>query len=285
MNPLRDDHTESPEVLLGKALPPKIPLPQGAVAPPPRRPWDRLDAEKVEAFHAFLRYRDLGPNRTIAEAFRTYWAETNPEAEPPKTGPAPWAYLARRFRWDERCLAWDRYMQRAQDKGRARVQQTREAQRARQALKADDESIAAAQQLKIKAFQMLQWSLEEVVEETRTLSEDGRTILVTKTIQPGKWTFRDAASMLKVARELEESVFGARDDPQRQAEEARQEQAEAPPPDAIRATAGRMVARWRDEQRRGMITSDAPPPTPSGASDDPIDVESPQDGPGDVDDV
>lgn len=75
-----------------------------------RRPWEQLPGEPDAAYARFLHYRDLGPTRTIDDAFRVYEAKrthTNPVK--PRT-PSQWQKDSMRWRWVRRARAWDLFV-------------------------------------------------------------------------------------------------------------------------------------------------------------------------------
>jgi hypothetical protein len=68
-------------------------------------PWQRQDAETARAYAAFLRYRDMGPGRTLADAYRQ--ASGKGKASAPSGQWTGW-YAA--HRWRERAEAWDAHL-------------------------------------------------------------------------------------------------------------------------------------------------------------------------------
>jgi hypothetical protein len=66
-------------------------------------PWDRQDGEGEKPYSAFVRYRDLGPSRSLIDAYRQHTGRT--EAAQPSGLFHKWA---KGFRWKDRALAWDR---------------------------------------------------------------------------------------------------------------------------------------------------------------------------------
>jgi hypothetical protein len=82
-------------------------------------PWDQLMGEPKESFCRFLFYRNLGPTRSLAKAYRAY-LNTLPDAEAKQqahtlTGvkkcsnraPGNWYQDSIRHKWDSRSNSWD----------------------------------------------------------------------------------------------------------------------------------------------------------------------------------
>lgn len=71
------------------------------------RPWDRLPDETDAQYAQFLVFRDLGPSRTLARAYRQYLKhfDTTPGARKGPSGAFKETAAARR--WRERAEAWD----------------------------------------------------------------------------------------------------------------------------------------------------------------------------------
>lgn len=72
-----------------------------------RHPWERLEIESPIAYQGFKIFRDLGPERTVSEAYRIH------VNRPDKLKPQRFFILwASRFRWRERAQAYDDYCER-----------------------------------------------------------------------------------------------------------------------------------------------------------------------------
>jgi hypothetical protein len=72
---------------------------------PDRQPWDRLESESSKAYAAFLAFRDIGPGRSLSEAYRVH--SNRPDARKPSGTFTTWC---KRFNWPERADAWDRQL-------------------------------------------------------------------------------------------------------------------------------------------------------------------------------
>jgi hypothetical protein len=66
--------------------------------------WDRQEGEPAAAYARFLRYRNLGPGRSVAAA---YVAGTSRHKKACDGPPGSWGREAARWRWVERADAWD----------------------------------------------------------------------------------------------------------------------------------------------------------------------------------
>ena len=77
-----------------------------------KHPWEPMEGESSRAFGAFEIYRQLGPARTVEEAWRKYWSRPGTrrrrtgKTSPPRVMPyfSRWAV---KWRWRERALGWD----------------------------------------------------------------------------------------------------------------------------------------------------------------------------------
>ena len=82
--------------------------------PSERPPWEQLPDEPGPAFLAFSAFRDLGPARTVVEAYRQ--SRGKPEA---KQAPGTWNGWAKRFDWAARAHAFDAHLEAARTAGAA----------------------------------------------------------------------------------------------------------------------------------------------------------------------
>lgn len=181
-----------------------------------RKPWDQWDGEPGMAYGGFLIYRDLSPGERTLRAAWERWRGERARREG-RSEPRGKSQVSKRFRgwsesyrWSERATAWDRLIERGRAKAARKMAETLEARRSRQLAQQERETLAAAQALKIKAFQMLQMSLTDETTREVTRGLGGMVQEVQKTVKAAKWTFRDAAMMLRVSRELEDLVYRPR---------------------------------------------------------------------------
>lgn len=145
-----------------------------------QQPWDRRDGESLPAWEAFIRYRDLGPGRSSDAVGK----------ELGKSGGLCERWSAR-WEWVARCRAWDAHMAAVEQRGRERALEASAEEWARRRLKIREDEWEVSQALVAKVKGML--SLPLVTRE----SADGKTV-----VKPGRWGFRDTASMIETASKL-----------------------------------------------------------------------------------
>lgn len=210
--------------------------------------------------------------------------EANPKPQPRQSLTESIRTCAKRFNWRERARAYDHAAEAARE--RARLTAVAEDERRKYAAlrRRDAQSIDLAAHLKVKALKMLQWPMEEVTSETRTVEDDGRTLITRQVIAPAKWTLRDAAFLLRVARELEDAVYFpggqqmGRANPPAEAQpvggDGFQSNGAAPvggedaeSDDEIEAAARQTLGAWMARQQRRMLEAPAPPATPPPADE------------------
>ncbi|WP_422928362.1 hypothetical protein [Singulisphaera sp. PoT] len=233
--------------------------------------------ESASAYRAFLVYRDLGPDRTVNLASRKLAEMPSPEgarkrrgkaAEGPRKGaenPKPGASgqirkWAKDYNWAERATAYDQHLARAKVRGEVKAIESYAAKRRREELEAEDVALAAAIQLKIDALQILKSPLYTTTDVREELGPDGRVIAVHKTIEPAGWRRRDAAFMLKTARDLEDSVFHFS---RREQEQSAGTQADAGPrlpTNGVQAVAMARIEAHRASMRAKMLKMSPSPP-------------------------
>jgi hypothetical protein len=162
-------------------------------------PWERQLGEGARAHAAFLQYLHLGPARSLDRA----GALVYPGADGAPTGRKRGATgrireWAKRFNWASRAAAWDEQQHtQAMDAARRILAKRIE----RDLLK----RYALADRALEKAREILDRSPYAQVRETVEI-RDGAPTLIHQHFEPGKWTLRDAAALLKVANELKQSV-------------------------------------------------------------------------------
>lgn len=172
------------------------------------KPWERRKDETADAYAAFLVYRDMGPSRTVERTHAALAAGAAAGCEPGPTDVRANRRMptfsglqrqATRKMWVDRARAWDNHLQSARDKVAAAEASRWEQRR----LEAIEGAWTDAQSLIARCRQMLKFPLSTQDVETY---QDGRTKTVVK---PARWGFKDAALMLKVARELEAAALQA----------------------------------------------------------------------------
>ncbi|WP_422931380.1 hypothetical protein [Singulisphaera sp. PoT] len=245
---------------------------------PERHPWEQLPGESGPAYRAFLVYRDLGPDRTVNLASRKLAEMPSPEgarkrrgkaAEGPRKGaenPKPGASgqirkWSKGYSWAERATAYDQHLARAKVRGETKAVESYAAKRKRQALEGEDVAIAAAVQLKIDALSILKTPLFTATDTITETDAEGRPVTIHRTIEPAGWRRRDAAFMLKVARDLEDTVFHFS---RRETEQEVSTQADAGPripTDGVSTEAVRRIELHRAAMRTKMLKLSVHPPS------------------------
>jgi hypothetical protein len=258
-------------------------IPKGAL------PWERLPDESERAYLHFRRYLNLGFARSIHKVAIEIRQENAEENGGPPRGPSQskervtygvgesLRLTATRFRWRERAAHYDHHAELAREKERLKIVAEDERRKHTAVRRRETQTLDIAANLKVKALKMLQWPLEEVTEESRTVEDDGRTVTVITRVSPAKWGMRDIAVFLKLAQELEDTVYFPRQSMQPQpsqddasASAAVQEGGlqplapDGPEPSAEDVAAAKQtLSAWWARQNRRMLESPAPPHTPS----------------------
>ena len=80
-----------------------------------RRPWEQREDETSRNFDAFCAYRDLGPSRSLREAWEIYREEHDLKADKPTGTFKEWSS---RYEWVERSNAYDQHLKDLQVKSR-----------------------------------------------------------------------------------------------------------------------------------------------------------------------
>jgi hypothetical protein len=70
---------------------------------PSSAPWERQSGESAKSYGAFCVFRDIGPRRSHSECCRRFYGEG-------KANLAQISTWSSKFRWVERCRAWDDYL-------------------------------------------------------------------------------------------------------------------------------------------------------------------------------
>lgn len=237
-------------------------------AHPNARPWERLANESPIAYAAFVTYRELPIAKRnmarVAEVREKGKKGRSKRVRPGTVDPHVRKWF-KAYHWEDRAAAYDHELSEARLRARLRHEESKELKRARQLDQQEEETLVAAQQMKLKAFEMLGWSLSQVTRETTTTSEDGKTVHVHQTIEPTKWSIRDAAYLIRVARELEDVVFY----PNRPTVLVPEQPVEVIVERGERAEAMEKLEAFRARMRARMITVSEQPPGSAGA---PLDV-------------
>ncbi len=183
-----------------------------------QNPWERRHGESASAYRAFQVYLHLGPSRTLDDASIAYRAANESGVksgskvgqEPPRKRPlssriSEWS---RQFAWTERATAYDRHLDHVESEERRRLDEERRVSWVQKDEKRLEQNWSIAAQLKIKALQMLGWSLDGEVRTVKVLNDDG-SVTEQKVVVAPAWRMRDAATLLGMANLLEQTVIGA----------------------------------------------------------------------------
>jgi hypothetical protein len=219
-----------------------------------KRSWDPLPNEDATKYQAFILYRDLGLKRSVVAVERMLSEIGAPLNYDTLT---KWCH---RFQWDERALAWEADFQNT--RANQEMKETRKTviQMADERRERSKTNLFIADQLKVKALQMLDWPLSRTVEEKTTESDDGKTVIHNRVLEPARWTVRDIAQMVKIATEIEKMIVFS---------DAAQDL------DTSTATLTKThdrLASFRDDLKRGIEDIGLSPPV--GSLTNPIDGEA-----------
>lgn len=159
--------------------------------------WDQQTGESGEAFAAFKAFRDLGPARTLAEAYRSSRPGKGPQqahAGPTKKPgtPGTWKTWAIKYRWKERAAAFDARGAQVQQAAAEKVIAAVAADRAAMMLEQERREHQLAGLIHGKLLEMLEQGL---VKRKVVKTDDGKTITIT---EPAKWDFGTAAKLAQV---------------------------------------------------------------------------------------
>lgn len=158
----------------------------GARRVEPANPWDRLDGETAKAWAAFCAYRDLGPKRSIVQAYRR--ATGNEGAA---QAPGRWNGWSSQFGWIERATLYDAHLVGIAQQSIEQTVADEAAKWARRQMEQRESDWQVAQQLREKARQMLAFPL------TREVEKDGVTVT-----EPARWNLGTVVRMVHAASHL-----------------------------------------------------------------------------------
>lgn len=226
--------------------------------------WHRADGESWHAFEAFQVYLDLGPGRTIRDAFRQ--ATNNPDAGQAE---ASWKVWPQKYHWEERAKASDQHLERIKqnvlDKATAKSAEVWAARRDKQL----EDDYVASQKMIRRAKQLISFPVVD-----RQKSADGKTVQIKAiSIQD----YKRSCEIYDAARLIAHGTIG-RSLPAQTVAPLTPILAASMRPDIIEE-ARRENAEWRREQMENIIqmrrtnpmdsensSTDAPPTPPSLAN-------------------
>ena len=150
------------------------------------QPWRRMAGEPSLWHGRFKRYCHMGTNR---QALRIYNGERKKNGKGTTNAlPGGWKLAMERWYWDLRAVAYD-----------DNLRDLLEARFRKRQMELVEREWTTALELIDKAAQMLKFPLATTTQET--ITEGGKTVITT-TIHPTRWTFRDAAAILDVGDKL-----------------------------------------------------------------------------------
>lgn len=159
-------------------------------------PWRRRRGEDDAAWTSFMIYLSLPPDqRSILQAYRVHSGDG-------RSGQSPitWRRWSAKYRWDERAVAYERWLR---ERKVIDQEAKAEAAQAEWATVRDTErkrGLDVGRALIEKAEAMLRFPLA-TIERVTEVYEDGRTREV-QVVHPGKWTFADVARLVDVGGKL-----------------------------------------------------------------------------------
>jgi hypothetical protein len=158
-----------------------------------RQPWDRQEDESEKAFAAFVRYRDLGAERTLSGAYREQRGRKSeqqgrkPGAKGAQREPGRWRKWFNDFHWKARVSAWDQRLQSVEQQKRESEVEQRASEWARRREEVRESKWRLGEKMLKRAESMVDWPLAETKTE-----RDGKTVILT----PANWTRLHAAAAL-----------------------------------------------------------------------------------------
>lgn len=182
------------------------------------KPWEQQEGEPNDWYVKFDAFRLLGPNRSLTGAYnKLRHDEGKPKA---KSSPPTWRKAANAWNWEARALAWDQ-----RDVGRIEQEQD-DRKRNWEALRQDqrNEEWVLGQEVIAKARTMLEHPINMVVKTSSELSLKELTSMIgpadaheayehvqqggVNIIIPTRWSFKDVATYLAIAKELRSHAVG-----------------------------------------------------------------------------
>jgi hypothetical protein len=161
-----------------------------------RQEWEQLEDETGTAFDAFKVFRDLGVARTISEAYRLKTGRKQA-----KRASGQWLAWAKRFRWIPRAAAFDRHVAAIEAREEEKAFGERRRLWVNRRTDIQDSAWSLAAELEKKAREILSLPVKETV-ETKTFSEDGKTVTVTITHKPLAGTFSEGIRAAEMSDKL-----------------------------------------------------------------------------------
>lgn len=175
--------------------------------------WEQQPGETDTAYHAARVFFELGVKRDLVKTSAIVYAR--PARDRAGPGPKPARGKAgqvgkwcKDYRWRERATAYDAHLRAAKDRATVKAVESAEARRVRLRAENDENAVVVADQLTVKALEMLQWPLAAETTTTTTVDPSGKAVTVVKTVEPARWTMATAGELLKVAKLIRDAALG-----------------------------------------------------------------------------
>ncbi|MGH9821715.1 MAG: hypothetical protein ACREDR_00430 [Blastocatellia bacterium] len=160
--------------------------------------WERRSDESAQAYAAFFAFRDMGPNRTVRDAYRS--KSCNPTLH---QASGRWNAWARKFEWEKRALAYDQHLVRVEQAARDKTIADEQKKWLKRRADIRERGWNLGHELLGKVEQMVKLPIiEQVKDEVIEKDGQGRTTVIKRTIvKPFKWDYADVAKVYDTAME------------------------------------------------------------------------------------
>lgn len=156
--------------------------------------WLKQKDEPARWHERFRRFCRMGPSRSLLGLVNRIRQESGKEKK--QTIPGSWSEMCKLWRWRERAEAWDAHMRRRED-----------AKWEKRQLELRENEWNLGGKLMEKGLQMLDYPLAAVTQEQQTGTSEDATRVV-NTVNPSRWTMRDAAFMVKTGSDVSRLAAG-----------------------------------------------------------------------------
>jgi hypothetical protein len=157
----------------------------GEVRESPAPVWERMPAERARAYEAAREYFKMGPKRSHAAVARALNKEVSQIQR--------WS---KRWLWVSRAKAYDDHLARLEQNEIEKQASERAAKWHRRAEEHLEKKYLRGEKLETKCDQMLAFPLAAIT------TDGGKT-----TVQPGRWTFKDAPAMIAAGYKMKEEAL------------------------------------------------------------------------------
>jgi uncharacterized membrane protein len=167
---------------------------------------ERLPRESPRAYRAFCVYRDLGPYRSLDQAWRRFRADSDPTKDRGSARrPGHWAAWSQKYQWVERAGAYDDFI--AAENHRAAAEQLRKLHEARSKFQSEEQQRIENQVRNADAVldKMGTAPLNEVIQITKDANKTTTTKIKAVNV-------RDMATLIKARNEMaKQAILGVHD--------------------------------------------------------------------------